>query len=251
MGAVLAMSLAGASPAMAQARPGQYAPADIQYGARIYAAQCTYCHGEAGNAVAGVDLKSGKFKRASTDGELNGIITNGIAGTAMPPFKFTPPELTAILAFLRSRGEVGAAGGLVGDEARGRTVFAGSGGCAKCHRVNGEGPRLAPDLTDIGALRSADALQRSLLDPVGSLAPVNRRVRAVTKDGKTYSGRRLNEDTYSVQLIDEQERLVSLVKANLKEFALVPGASMPSFKGKLSDAELADVLAYLLSLKGH
>lgn len=250
LGAVLLTTFTCA-PLAAQTRPGQYAPADIQYGASIFAAQCTYCHGPAGDAIPGVDLKSGTFKRASNDGELNRILTNGIPGTAMPPFTFTPPELTAMVAFLRSRGEVGGGAALLGDATRGKTVFEGSGTCTSCHRTNGQGPRLAPDLTDIGALRSADALQRALLDPAGSLQPVNRRIRVVTRDGRTLTGRRLNEDTYTVQLIDEQERLVSFVKSDLKEFSLVPGAAMPSFKDKLSDAQIADVLAYLLSLKGH
>ena len=48
------------------------------------------------------------------------------------------------------------------------------------------------------------------------MLPINRPVRAVTQDGRTIRGRRLNEDTYTVQLIDEQERLVSLVKADLQ-----------------------------------
>ena len=64
------------------------------------------------------------------------------------------------------------------------------------------------------------------------------------------TGRRLNEDTYTVQLIDEQERLVSLVKANLREYGLVRRTSMPSYRDKLATDELADLLAYLLSLKG-
>ena len=42
----------------------------------------------------------------------------------------------------------------------------------------------------------------------------------MTRDGRTIRGRRLNEDTYTVQLIDEQERLVSLIKADLREYEL-------------------------------
>src|SRR5438034_7180697 len=39
------------------------------------------------------------------------------------------------------------------------------GNCTSCHRVNGKGSRVAPDLSDIGAIRSPDALRRSLTDP--------------------------------------------------------------------------------------
>ena len=75
-------------------------------------------------------------------------------------------------------------------------------------------------------------------------------MRAVTKDGKVINGRRLNEDTYTVQLIDENERLLSLTKSDLKEFHVLTTSPMPSFKDKLSPDEIADMVAYLLSLKG-
>jgi hypothetical protein len=100
-------------------------------------------------------------------------------------------------------------------------------------------------------MRSPGSLQRSLLDPTSQMMPVNRPVRVVTKDGTVINGRRLNEDTYSLQLIDDREQLRSLVKADLREFTIVKTSPMPSAKGALSDAEIADMLAYLLTLKGQ
>src|SRR4029077_2970950 len=117
-------------------------------------------------------------------------------------------------------------------------------------RVNGKGPRSAPDLSDVGALRSAGSLQRSVVDPSSQMMPINRPVRAVTKDGKVINGRRLNEDTYSVQLIDDQEHLLSLTKANLREYTVLTTSTMPSYKDKMSEQEMADLIAYLLMLKG-
>src|SRR5205823_13356591 len=113
------------------------------------------------------------------------------------------------------------------------------------------GSRVAPDLSDIGAVRSAGSLQRSLMDPASQMFPINRPIRVVTRDGKVINGRRLNEDTYSVQLIDDQERLVSLTKADLREYAIATTSPMPSIKSTLSDEVLADVMAYLLPLKGR
>jgi len=72
----------------------------------------------------------------------------------------------------------------------------------------------------------------------------------VTSDGRTIRGRRINEDTHTVQLIDQQERLVSLEKSGIREYEVGKTSDMPSFAGKLSDTEIADVLAYLVSLKG-
>jgi len=92
---------------------------------------------------------------------------------------------------------------------------------------------------------------RSVIDPVSQMMPINRPVRAVTRDGKVINGRRLNEDTYTVQLIDDQERLVSLTKADLRELTVLTSSPMPSYRSRLSDEEIADVVAYLLTLKGR
>src|SRR5207245_6303388 len=104
--------------------------------------------------------------------------------------------------------------------------------------------------SDIGAIRAPDALTRSLIDPSGAMLPLNRYVRAVTRDGKVITGRRLNEDTYTVQLIDTGEHLVSLIKLDLREYTVLKTSAMPSYKEKLTSAELDDVVAYLRTLKG-
>src|SRR2546426_295571 len=164
-------------------------------------------------------------------------------------FALQPSEVDGLIAFIRAGFDVSATVKL-GHPQRGQALFDGRGGCATCHRVNGKGPRVAPDLSDIGAIRSPAALQRSLLDPTSAMLPINRPVRAVTRDGRTFRGRRLNEDTYTVQLIDEQERLVSLVKADLREYEVGTSSPMPSFAKTFDGDELADLVAYLLSLKG-
>ena len=248
--AVLVLASLWASVGRAQDRAAAYAPADIRYGAQIYAAQCSACHGETGTQIGGVDLGGGALRRAPSDVDLRNVLANGIAGTAMPPFRFDPSELTAIVAYIRNMRTFDARGAAVGDANRGRAWFEGAGGCTSCHRVNGKGPRVAPDLSDIGALRSADFLERTLRDPGGMMLPMNRSVRAVTRDGKVINGRRLNEDTYSVQVIDDQEHLLSLDKADLREYTVVTTSTMPSYKDKLSAQEMADLVAYLLTLKG-
>src|SRR5580765_2050802 len=140
---ILGLTLAGSAADAGQAHPGEYAPADIAYGSRLYDAQCTTCHGANGDGVGGVDLKSGRFRNAVTDQDLVRVITTGIQGTGMQAFKF-------------DRGSVKA-----GDAGRGRAVVDGKGGCARCHRIGEQGSRVAPDLSDIGAARSAGSLLRS------------------------------------------------------------------------------------------
>ena len=99
-------------------------------------------------------------------------------------------------------------------------------------------------------MRTAAILLRTLQDPNDALIPINRPVRAVLRDGTVVVGRRLNEDTHTVQLIDERERLVSLDKAALREYSIATAAQMPSYRDSLNDAERADLVAFLLSLKG-
>jgi putative heme-binding domain-containing protein len=158
--------------------------------------------------------------------------------------------MAGIIAFVRSGFDVASTTVAVGNAVRGQALFDGKAGCAACHRVNGRGPRTAPDLSDIGAIRTLAALERALLQPSASMLPINRPVRLVTKDGRTFSGRRLNEDTHSVQIIDDQERLRSVAKTDLRTFEVGTESPMPSFATRLSPEERADVIGYLVTLKG-
>jgi putative heme-binding domain-containing protein len=133
--------------------------------------------------------------------------------------------------------------------ARGKAIFDGKGACLGCHRINSEGPRIAPDLSSIGSTLSADAITKTLTDPNAALRPGVRSVRAVTKEGKVVVGVRLNEDMYTVQLVDEQEHLRSLTKKDLREYTILTTARMPSYREKLTTQEIADVVSYLRSLK--
>jgi putative heme-binding domain-containing protein len=227
--------------------PGQYTQEDIARGSLLYNAQCFACHGRDGDQISGVDLRRGLFRRAQSDEDLAQTITRGTPG-GMPPFKLDPAELTGIVAFIRAGFDTSASV-RVGDAARGRTLFEGKGECSTCHRVAGRGPRKAPDLSDIGLARAPAMLERSVRDPSSALQPINRPVRIVTADGHTIRGRRLNEDTHTVQIIDDRERLLSIPKKDLRSFDVVKESAMPTYAGKLSDDEIADVVAYLLTLR--
>ena len=109
---------------------------------------------------------------------------------------------------------------------------------------------VGPELTEIGRLRSPAALQRSLVDPTGNMQPINRPVRAVKQDGTVITGRRLNEDLFTVQLVTNEGKLVSLVKPELREWTVSTTSTMPSYRDSLSSSELANLVGYLMSLKG-
>jgi cytochrome c oxidase cbb3-type subunit 3 len=238
------------APGIASAQH-EYPATDVENGGRLFVATCATCHGPDGDGVSGVDLGRGQFRRASTDEELVAIIMKGIPDTGMPANSMSAVNAGNIVAYLRSMAAERRSTSVAGDAARGRTIYEGKGGCASCHRVGMTGARIGPDLTDVGGLRRAVELERSILDPGATVLPNHRSFRVVTRDGVTTTGRLLNHDLFTVQMLDAKERLVSFQKSNLREFAFVDGSTMPSYRDKLTGEELADLVSYLVSLKGQ
>ena len=253
-GAAVVFALA-AHLAAQNAPQNQQAPSDhfvIETGARLYAGQCSACHGVNGDQINGVDLRAGRFLTVRTDEDFARLLATGRPAAGMPSFAVLhTDEARAIIAYIRSGFDASTDGVTIGDARRGAALFEGKGGCTSCHRVNGRGAYTATDLSEIGTVRTPASLQRALVDPARAMIPANRAVRAVTRDGRTIRGRRLNEDAYTIQLIDEQSRLMSLVKADLRSVEIVAASSMPSYETTLTADERADVIAYLLSLKGR
>ncbi len=225
---------------------------ETEDGRQLFLANCAVCHGPDGDSVYGVDLGHGKFKTASSDDDLIQILNAGVPGTSMPAFskEFSRIEMRAIVAYLRYMKSTSSATYVSGDAIRGHVIFEGKGECLNCHRVRDRGSRVGPNLTEIGSVRRTVELRRSLLDPDAEVLPSNRFIRIVTQEGVTIGGRLLNQDTFTVQLIDSKERLQSFKKANLKEYGLVDKSLMPSYRDKLNNQQLADVISYLASLKG-
>jgi putative heme-binding domain-containing protein len=240
------MAFAMGAPVAAQHETAQ----DIEDGGRAFRNTCANCHGPDGDQVAGIDLHRGIFRRAKTDQDLMQIIRTGIAGTAMPASDMPVAQAEQIIAYLRSVAATKRSVSTAGNLERGKVVFDGKGACATCHRVNGAGARLGPDLSNVGQLRQAVELETSVVDPGREILATNRTYRVVTKDGATVTGRLLNLDSFTVQMLDSKEQLRSFEKSGLRDYGIVDVSPMPSYKDKLNAQELADVVSYLVSLKG-
>jgi cytochrome c oxidase cbb3-type subunit III len=228
-----------------------YRQSDIDSGAILFSAQCSSCHG-AGDGVPGIDLRMGQFRHANSDSDLLTVIRNGIRGTAMPAHDdLTGNETVSLVAYIRNMRDYNEQAVKPGDLQKGKFLFEGDGGCLDCHRVNGKGSRFALDLSDTGTLHPAAYLERALRDPKANAdsQPQNGFLTAITNQGKVITGRRLNEDTFTIQLIDQHENLVSLEKSNLKSLTKVPGVEMHSLRGKLTSDQISDLVAYLASLQ--
>jgi putative heme-binding domain-containing protein len=235
----------------APAQQTRYLPAEVEAGGRVYSSTCSGCHGPDGDGVAGINFSQGKYRRAGTDDDLVRIIVRGIPGTPMPPTGMSEGQAATVVAYLRSIATTAGEAPAGGDALRGRAVAGGKGQCLTCHSIAGNGGHAGPALSDIGAQRRAVELMQSLVVPGSEVRPENRAVRVVMKDGRIITGRFLNQDTFTIQLIDSNDKLLSLDKSSVRESSLLTTTVMPSFKDKLSAQDLADVVAYLSSLKGR
>jgi putative heme-binding domain-containing protein len=237
--------LLGSPIAMAQHATGS----DVFSGEQAFQNSCANCHGKTGNLIANVDLGHGTFRKPYDDAQLTDIIMKGIPGTPMPATpNMSREQAVQIVAYLRSLA-IAKDAGAAGDAVRGKVLFAGKGQCLSCHRVDGEGSRQGPDLSRVGLLRKSNQLVTSLLDPDREVQPNHRSYSVVTRAGQRISGRLLNHDAYSVQLLGDDDQLHSFTKADLKSEGFI-ASPMPSARGTLNDQEVADVVQYLVSLRG-
>ncbi len=200
--------------------------------------------GEGGRGVA---LDTGLFRHGSSDRDLFGTISVGIPGTEMPGTFFNGRQLWQIVAFVRSLSAGRASEQAQGDSEAGMAVYK-AHGCAVCHRVRGDGGRMGPDLSNIGAMRSLGHLQEAVRDPNAEVLPQHWMVKAKTNSGATVTGMRLNEDTFSVQIIDGTGRLASYSKADFSEFEVDRSSTMPSYADQIAGADFDNLIAYLASL---
>ena len=225
-------------------------PDDRARGGAFYRSQCANCHGIDGKGGAsGPSLVAGTFRHASNDEGLFRVITKGVAGTSMPGFSMNGREIWQIVAYVRSMS-IGRTGGATsGNAAAGKEIFAASK-CLDCHWLNGEGAARGLDLSAIGTRLTPGELRTALIEPSAEVAPEYWQWRAVKKDSTELRGQRLNEDTFSVQILDAAGRLRSVDKAELKSQSLEQKSGMPSFQGKLSEGQLNDLVAFLATLKG-
>lgn len=235
---------------------------EIREGYSLFRYNCSLCHGsEARGGSKGPDLTKGRWVHGNTDSEIFQTITKGVPGTQMPPNDLSDDETWAIIAYLRSASA--RTGATAGDAEAGRLIFAGKAACAQCHMINGKGGRLGPDLSRIGAARSTQYLIDSIREPSKNLAEettdpnfevpvVYDTVTVVTNDGRRVSGVAKNEDAFSLQLMDQGEKLHFFSKRDVKEVIHEQKSLMPAYDASmLSDKDLQNLVAYLGGLIGQ
>jgi putative heme-binding domain-containing protein len=179
------------------------------------------------------------------------IVRKGVPGTEMigaDPLRVLDKDIWQTLAYIRTLSAVPAAAP-TGDAVSGERVFRTN--CASCHRVNGRGGQLGPDLSRIGSARPRAGLAGKIRGSSDVIRPGYEPVTLVTRDGERIRGVRKNEDEFSIQIMDARERLQGYVKANLTAITFDKQSLMPVYgPDRLNDRDFDDLLRYLTSLRG-
>jgi cytochrome c oxidase cbb3-type subunit 3 len=228
---------------------------------------CALCHGlGAHGGGRGPDLTRAQKKHVHSDTEMFQVISNGIPGTVMPAngtngqgVGMTDEEIWQIITYIRSV-EVKAPAKSAGNAAHGKELFYGDANCSLCHMVEGKGGRVGPELTSVGGSRTRDSIIDSVRNPSRRLAwgltestkefpQEYETITVVTADGKQIKGVALNEDSFSVQMMDTSEQIYLLEKDKLRSFKKSRESMMPKYgPDVLSDKDLDDIVAYLISV---
>src|SRR5256885_7765971 len=231
-----------------------------------FRSNCAFCHGlGARGGGRGPDLTRAQKHHGNTDAELFHNVHDGIAGTAMPAATnggigvgMSDEEIWQVITYIRSL-EKKTSAAETGNSAHGKELFYGVAGCGTCHMVNGKGGRLGPDLSSTGASRSVEYLTESLRNPSKRLAegisePLKdvsqeyETVTVVTSDGTKLQGVVLNEDSFTVQMLDTREQLHAFEKSKLRSYVKTRESLMPADDAKaLPEKELKDIIAFLLA----
>jgi cytochrome c oxidase cbb3-type subunit III len=242
-------------------------PKQARAGEFQFRINCAFCHGlGARGGGRGPDLTRAQKRHGNSDADLFRTISQGVPGTAMPAngntgqgIGMTDEEIWQVITYLRSV-QVKAPAQATGNAAHGKELFYGDANCSGCHMVEGKGGRLGPDLTGVGMARSAAYIVESVRAPSRRLAQGLQEstkefpqeyetVTVVTADGREIKGVTLNEDNFSVQIMDASEQIHLFEKDKLRSFSKSRVSLMPSYDSTLlSDKELQDIVAYLLSV---
>jgi cytochrome c oxidase cbb3-type subunit III len=237
----------------------QPTPQGLAEGKTLFEGTCAGCHGIDGSGANGPNIRN-VGKLLGPEGIYTMVATGGAIGSGMPNFSsLGDQKIWQIVNYVSTFDETGG-GAVTGDPAKGKEVYE-ANGCSNCHMIGSEGGDSGPDLSQIGGVRSVGFLHDALLDPGANLPqsdaalqeranyPSYTMYRVVMKDGKVVEGMRLDEDSFTLQLRDAKGQLHSINKLDTSKIEVLAGKSfMPSYKDKLTDTQLNDLVAYLASL---
>ena len=240
----------------AQVGPNPFANSaqTVEDGRKLFAVSCAPCHGRNGEGgqsqaegVRPPDLTRGVFKAGRQDADLFRVITDGVPGTEMAPFRsLGDDQIWRLVSFIRSLHRTGEQA-LGGNPGVGEALFWGKGDCGRCHEIGQRGTRFGPDLTRGGRRSDAKALKKSIVDPDDDISPGFAVITVVTRDNKKISGLQRWLDNFSTRLVDESGVERTFLRDEVLSVKREFRSLMPAGYGKsFTDTELNDLVAYIL-----
>jgi mono/diheme cytochrome c family protein len=225
-------------------------PSAVERGQKIFSANCGFCHGtNAQGGDTGPDLVRSPLALDDERGDKIGpVILEGRANKGMPAFHLPAEQIQDIAAFLRSRQQAAIDRNaytilnvVTGDRQKGREYFNGAGRCNSCHSPTG-------DLAGIAKKYDAVTLQSRFLYP--RPVEVRPQVTVTLASGQTFAGTLDYLDDFNVALRDGAGEYHSLSRdPRLKIDVHDPLSAHAELLKKYSDADMHNLLAYLVTLK--
>jgi quinoprotein glucose dehydrogenase len=138
-----------------------------------------------------------------------------------------------------------------GDAEAGRRLFATRAelSCLRCHKINGEGGEVGPDLTGVGSRQNREYLLESIVDPNKQITKGFETVVVTLKSGKTVVGVLKSEDGRELRLMTAEGVAVAVPKEQIDERESGKSAMPEDLVKHLSKSELRDLVEYLYGLK--
>jgi len=232
-----------------QANPLAGNPQAIQAGMGMFRARCADCHGMNARGYRGPDLTQ-VWASGRTDDGLFRTLRNGISGSEMPALSDRTPdhEIWQLLAYLRTLAAPAPSDPPRGNAENGEKIFRGQ--CSACHRVDGRGGRIGPDLSRVGASRTRTTIVNQVRGAVEGFRPGYAPVILTPREGQPIHAVKKNEDLFSVQVMDTRERIQGYLKEDI-EVADQKQSLMPVYEvDTITESDLDDLIAYMVTLRG-
>ena len=221
-------------------------PEVVTAGRDLYNKTCTTCHGRDGDeGDRAPSLNANRRYFRLSEAAIFDAVKNGIPGAAMPSSGLPDLDVWRIVAFIRNIRGTASDNIVPGDVENGMAVFSGVGGCKRCHMIRGQGGTVGPDLSSIGAQVTLLRLRTSLTQN-GPIPPGYRPVKVTTLTGEAVEGIARNEDAFSIQILDERDKLHLFDRQELRTVVYGTKSLMPhNYDKVLSSLQLRDLIAML------
>ncbi len=256
-GAILSLALAAQTQAPKQSRvergreflglPPPPDQAAAERGAKLFAQNCAFCHGQKATGAEGPNLIRSSVVLHDEKGELIGpVVLNGRPDKGMPAFSsMTPAQLYDIAEFLHARVQDAANRSsyklqniVTGDSKAGEAFF--NAHCTECHSATG-------DLSHVGSKYEPSELQALFLYPDKAAPPVTMTV--TLPNGQVIKGTLKRHDDFNISMVDNSGTFHSWPDDAVQYKIEDPLAGHRELLAIYTDADMHNVLAYLVTLK--